>query len=495
MLEESTKAANDDAERKQTLLGAIPSALVEGRLDLDVLRRVLQDLHVEVSEKERYQFSWEGKADSIHALNSPPKAILEARKEYSIDFSKSNNVFIEGDNLEVLKILQTTLQQKVKMIYIDPPYNANSSQQLYRDDFRETRGSFPSTDIPSERKKLKSTEDRVSEVQGRLHSQWLSMMYPRLFLARKLLKEDGLMFVSIDDTEVHNLRLLMNEIFGERNIEVMIWRKVGSNEGKLKLVKRFRIEHEYILVGYKNKEKTRFKKVSEFPHFRNPVENADDDPRGDWVSGNMSSTEEISVKGGKNYYAVISPGGRKFVRQWKFPKSEFERLNRENRIYWGKEGRNVPRLKVFASEPREIYMPSIIEDKGTAKSAASEMIKLFGFDIFPHPKPVKLIQYLIDACQTQNEIVMDFFAGSGTTAHAVLAQNASDGGNRSFVLVQIPEPVNRNYKTPNLAKAEFRTIADITRMRITAALEMVRRSARYGESFDLGMKVFGLKEN
>ncbi len=439
-----------------------------------MLRGAEKEVHS--SEEEKYSLSWSGRKKAIHEVDSPPGGILVEVPEISINPKETKNVLIEADNLEALKILQRSLQDQVKMIYIDPPYNANSGQQMYSDDFRDSRKSdqFP----------------RDRETSGRHHSRWLSMIYPRIFLARKLLRNDGVMFVSIDDNEVHNLRMIMNEIFGEGNVETMIWRKVESNEGKLKLVKRFRMEHEYILVGYKNKEKCSFKKVSEIPRFRNPTENVDDDPRGDWVSGNMSTTEELSVKDGKNFYSVVSPGGRKFSRQWKFPKEEFDRLNRENRIYWGTSGNNVPRLKVFANEPRIVYVSSVIEDKGTAKSAAAALARLVGEDIFTNPKPVALIQYLIDAAQTQNGIILDFFAGSGTTAEAVLAQNAWDGGNRSFVLVQLPEKILSGENSLN-----YRNIAEITRARIVAAIRKWKKENKAIQ--DLGVKVlqFRMLEN
>jgi len=440
-------------------------------------------------QPERYFFSWAGRSGAMRARDSPPKGFLASYPEDSIDFEKTKNIFVEGDNLEVLKIFQSSLRNRVKMIYIDPPYNANSGQQLYEDDFRDSLRKYLSTTGQPEKKPDGALENL--ETSGRLHSRWLTMIYPRIFLAKNLLQEDGVMFVSIDDTEVHNLRMIMNEIFGEENVEVMIWKKVDSNEGKLKLIKRFRIEHEYILVGYKNKEKCFFKKVSELPRFKNPTENVDDDPRGDWVSGNMSSTEAISVKGGKNYYQVTSPGGRKFSRQWKFPRVEFNRLNQDNRIYWGKNGNNVPRLKVFSNEPRLVYVSSVVEDKGTAKSASTEISRLVEDDTFPNPKPVKLIQYLIDAAQTQNGIIMAFFAGSGTTAHAVLAQNALDGANRSFVLVQSSEVIDS--KLSGGSGSHHHNIADITKARIVAVIRSIEKSERMeNKSLDLGMKVLRL---
>jgi adenine-specific DNA-methyltransferase len=270
----------------------------------------------------------------------------------------------------------------------------------------------------------------------------------------------------------------------------MIWKKVESNEGKLKLIRRFRIDHEYILVGYKNKEKCSFRKVMEVPRFKTPPKlNPDSDPRGPWVSGNMSMTESISKKGGRNYYTIESPSRKKWTRQWKFPRAEYEKLKQDNKIYWGPEGNNVPRLKVFPDEPKRVYVSSIIAEKGTAKSATVEVAKLLGYNVFSNPKPVELIQYLIDAARTEHGIVMDFFAGSGTTAHAVLAQNAVDGGDRSFILVQSAEPpiLGRN-ASPEIKGV--RSISDITRKRIIATFKLFGNDGK--PELDLGMKVFQL---
>ena len=486
-----------DSERVEGLKKLIPSAFLDEKFDLDVFLEMLEQSGIEVVRPERYVFSWTGKSEAIEARDSPGNQILVPVIEDSIDYEKTKNLFIEGDNLVALKILRDSMPNSVKMIYIDPPYNANSGQKFYDDDFRDALRNDKADLTGTKYRRFCDENIESMETYGRRHSKWLSMIYPRISLARDLLKDEGVMFVSIDDTEVHNLRMVMNEVFGEENVEVMIWKKVDSNEGKLKLIRRFRVEHEYVLVGYKNKERSHFRKVNELPRFKNLTENVDDDPRGDWVSGNISSTEEISVKGGKNYYVVTSPGGRKFSRQWKFPRTEFDRLNRENRIYWGKDGNNVPRLKVFAKEPRSIYVSSIIEEKGTAKSAASEIAKLVGAECFPNPKPVKLIQYLIDAAETENEIILDFFAGSGTTAHAVLAQNSLDDGKRSFILVELPAPVDRFSVSTKRGRKNLSNIAEITRARIKAAIEeeqKFRMRKRVTTNSDLGMKVLRLSD-
>jgi adenine-specific DNA-methyltransferase len=491
MLDELTDFSSDG--KRKLLRRLFPGAIDdENKVDLALICERLEEFGFGVRNSEKYDFSWTGKADALHLAQSPPNGILKPRFDLSIDFAKTKNVFVAGDNLEVLKILAETLEGKVKMIYIDPPYNTNSGQKIYMDDFREKKKDYRTGSNSS----LKS--DQGMAEYGRIHSRWLSMIYPRIIVARKLLREDGMMFVSINDTEMQNLRLILSEIFGEENVETMIWKKVDSNEGKLKLVRRFRIEHEYILVAYRDREKVRFKKVDEIPIFRNRADNVDEDPRGPWMSGNISSTEKISVKTSKNYYQVVSPGGRKFRRQWKFPRAEFERLNSEKRIYWGKNGNNVPRLKVFANEPRSVYVSSVIERKGTAKSAESEMKRLLGVEYyFPHPKPIRLIQYLIDMAQTEGSIVLDFFAGSGTTAEAVLAQNALDGSDRSFVVVQLPEPIISFPVIYSRTSSDIRNTSDIARLRIVAGIDSIRKNERDNEklNLDLGIKVYEFTPN
>lgn len=438
------------------------------------------------NDQEVYRFSWAGRSDCIRARDAPPAFRMGPDRSESINFEATKNMFIEGDNLEAIKLLLASHKNRVKMIYIDPPYNANSVG-VYEDDYRESFKNYSRNS-----RNLKSSSPL--EMSGRLHSRWLCMIYPRISLARELLCEDGLIFVSIDDTEFHNLGMIMNEIFGEENVEVMVWKKVESNEGKIKLIRRFRTDHEYILIGYKSKEKTSFKKVMEVPRFRTaPIENPDRDSRGPWVSGNMSMTEKSSIRGGKNYYTIVSPSGKEWSRQWKFSSDEYRRLREDNKIFWGRDGNNVPRLKVFPNEAKPVYVSSIIEEKGTAKSASMELVRLMGYNCFSNPKPVELIQYLIDAAKTEHGIVLDFFAGSGTTAHAVLAQNAIDNGDRSFILVQSPE-VPRVGKNSHLEyRKHFKSIADITRKRLATTIELFEKSSSRSK-LDLGMKVFKLKK-
>jgi len=364
-----------------------------------------------VEKRKKYGIVWEDKPEQVALLCKEKLPVLaeDKSKEIVTDKEKPVNILIEGDNYHALSVLNYTHKGKIDVIYIDPPYNTGNEGFIYND-------------------KLIDSNDEYR------HSKWLSFIEKRLLLAKNLLKNNGIMFISIDDNEVAQLKLLCDEIFGEHNVEVMVWEKVSSNEGKFKIVKRFRTDHEYIVVVYKNKEKTNFLKVSEIPEIEGEPSNPDNDPRGPWVSGNFSTREEKSNKDSLNYYTVISPSGKKFTREWKFEKTEFNRLNEDGRIYWGPNGDNVPRLKIFVNEPKPVFISSIIRRKGTAKSAAMELENILGKRLFDHPKPTQLIQYLLKFNGKNDIVVLDFFAGSGTTGQSVMRLNEEDNGSRKFIL-------------------------------------------------------------
>ncbi len=373
-----------------------------------------QDLIDEVKKlkkRKKYGIVWEDKPEQVALLCKEKLPILTEDKDKEIETNKEKpvNVLIEGDNYHALSVLNYTHKDKIDVIYIDPPYNTGNEDFVYND-------------------KIVDSEDSYR------HSKWLSFIHKRLLLTKNLLKSNGIMFISIDDNEVAQLKILCAEIFGENNVELMVWEKVSSNEGKFKIVKRFRTDHEYILVVYKNKEKTNFLKVSEIPDIEAEPTNVDKDKRGDWISGNFSTKEETSNKNSLNYYTVTSPAGKQFTREWKFEKSEFNRLNQDKRIYWGSDGQNVPRLKIFVNEPKPVFISSIIRRKGTAKSAAMELEEVLGKRLFNYPKSTQLIQYLIKFNGEKDSLILDFFAGSGTTGHAVLELNKEYKGNRKFIL-------------------------------------------------------------
>jgi len=260
-------------------------------------------------------------------------------------------------------------------------------------------------------------------------------MQKRLDLVRDLLSKNGVVFISIDDNEMAQLKLLCDSIFGDNNVEVMIWHKVADDSGKLKITYRFRREHEYIIVCYKQKDETYFKKYLSDRNYKNEYTNPDNDPRGPYKQGIISTTEAKSKSTGKNFYSVKTPSGKIITRQWRFPKEEFESLDKDNRIYYGKGGSSIPSEKVFINEQKETTPTSILTELGTAKSAGIELEELMGSKIFNYPKPVTLIKHLIKMSSEKNSVILDFFAGSGTTGQAVAESNKDDDGNRQFILV------------------------------------------------------------
>lgn len=407
--------------------------------------------------------------DLEHLKNS------KSRQEYLRCGSTSPNVLIKGDNLKALKHLQEAYEKKIKMIYIDPPYNTGRDF-VYKDKFKK-----------------KGDKDK--------HSQWLNFMYPRLALARNLLKDDGVIFISIDDNEQAQLKILCDEIFGEENTDVIIWRKSGvGRDGKMKNVSTFRKDHEYIIVCFKNIAK--LNRSFEIPNWVNSYDNPDNDPRGAYKAGSISRREDASDSNHKNFYQVISPNGKIFERQFDFSKEEFERLNQDGRIYWGKNGDSVPSIKIFENEPRETNTSSIFDSnnmtttKGTNDFGA---IMNFSDEEFliakeMRPKPTALIQKLVHIGTGQDDTILDFFAGSGTTAQAVMELNSEDGGNRQFILVQLPEAIDEKNKTAydfvkNTLGKEESKISDITEERIIRASKQIQE--KYPDfRGDLGFQVW-----
>ena len=322
------------------------------------------------------------------------------------------NLIIKGNNLLALHSLKKQFTGKVKLIYIDPPYNTDSDSFVYNDNFS--------------------------------HSTWLTFMRNRLGIAKELLKDDGVIFVQCDDNEQAYLKIIMDEIFGRDNNETLVWHKVGDDSGRLKLTYRFRREHEYIHVGYTNKKNVFFNKFETERNYKNTYTNPDNDPRGEYKQGIISHTEEKSTENGKNFYTVTTPSGRKITRQWRFDEEEFKKLDEDNRIYYGKKGDSIPSQKVFINETKLATPISILQDFGTAKSAGIKLKELFSGDkMFDYPKPPELIIHLIAIASTnKDDIILDFHAGSGTTAHAVLELNKEDSGNRKFIMIEQMEYIN-----------------------------------------------------
>ena len=384
-------------------------------------------------KKQRYGLVWMDIPEAFEDDVENKIPILKEVPELAIknEDGKPTHILIEGDNYHALTCLNYTHKGKIDVIYIDPPYNTGSDGFRYKD--KRIIDKFPDgTEVPKD--------------HPFRHSYWLSFMKKRLELARDLLKDTGVMFISIDDNELFNLILLCIEIFKKEDlIDIMLWKKSGfGRDGKMKNTTTFRKDHEYIIVCFK-KEKF-LNKIIEAPEFQNVYSNPDEDPRGPYKAGSVSRKEEASNKEHENYYIVISPTGKKFTRQFDISKDEFERLNSDyiinkngkkvSRIYWGKNGDAVPAIKIFINETRSITSYSVLLTKGTTTEGTKEVSEILNRDCKDlRPKPTKLIETLIQLATPKNGIVLDFFAGTGTTGHATLKLNMKDGGDRQFIIV------------------------------------------------------------
>lgn len=457
-----------EQEKLNALRQILPEVFSEGKIDWEKLKATLgEDINF---ANERYVLNWAGKSEAFKVLQTPTTKTLIPAKEESINFDQTKNIFIEGENLEVLKVLQKSYFGKVKMIYIDPPYNTGNDSFIYPDKFSETKDEYLKRvgDKDEEGNKTSDSFKKNSKENGQYHSNWLNMMMPRLYLAKNLLKQDGVIFVSIDDNEVHNLRLLMNEIFGEENfVASVIWEKkfAPSNDAKW-----LSDNHDYILIFSKNKEIWRPNLLDRGEEATNRYKNPDNDERGVWVSGDMTVKTY-----NENYdFEITTPSGRK-VRPpegicWRFSKDKISKLIYENRIWFGIDGNNVPRLKRFLTDVKDGITPMTIwkhKEVGHNQEAFQEVRKLFdGQQFFSTPKPIRLLKQIISISSNSDEIILDFFAGSGTTAHAVMDLNVADGVNRKYICVQLPELCDEKSEA---YKAGYKTIAEISKERIRRA--------------------------
>ena len=485
-----------------------PHAFRDGKLDLKALASLLG----EETEYASYELNFLGKREANKLSSTPATKELKSEPDRSIDFETTGNAIIIGDNLHALKTLRAAYHGKVKMIYIDPPYNTGSDGFIYRDHFSEDYKN-----ILRELNLMEFNDDGEEMLSKRInyfknifgdktHSGWLSFMYPRLRLAQDLLRDDGVIFISIDDNEQANLKILCDEIFGEHNfVACLIWRKIEENAssgGTMKKTTTFRKDHEYLLCYTKDNDLFRTRKYLELPNFENEYKNPDNDPRGAFKAGS------ISMKGNQKspkYYEIATPSGKKYSRVWRITKEEFKKLDEDNRIYYGKKQDSVPQIKIFINEERPVTPKSILEGLGSAFLASEKLTKLLQQPkecrIFDNPKPLDLIKRLMEVSTNDGDIVMDFFAGSGTTAHAVMELNAEDKnngkqGNRKFILVQLDEAIDEKankvaYDFCKSLGSENPTIADITIERVKRAGEKIREKC--GDSaVDTGFKVFSL---
>ncbi len=459
------KSFDNIQARIDELKRLFPEAVKEGRFDPELLLGLLEEKDETYGlNEERYDFTWKGKAESLRLAQRRSDGTLRPCFEEGHNWDTTQNLYIEGDNLEVMKLLQQGYLRSVKMIYIDPPYNTGNDF-VYQDDFADPIAKY---------KEATGQGMRANpETAGRYHSNWLSMMYPRLKIAKTLLRDDGVIFISIDDKEVHNLRRLCDDVFGEENfVASIIWQKVYSPKNS---AKHFSEDHDYIIVYAKKAENWRPTLLPKTDGMLARYNNPDNDPRGPWKPGDLSARNYYS----KGTYQITCPGGRKIQgpptgSYWRYSEENFQELDRDGRIWWGEDKNNIPAIKRFLSEVKAGTVPQTLwfyKDVGHTQEAKKDLVSLIDFessdDVFETPKPARLIKQMLRIATTPNDtdIVLDFFAGSGTTAQAVLDLNKDDGGNRRFIVIQLPE---------RLPSKEYPTIGHITRRRIQQSGERVR---------------------
>lgn len=464
---------------------------LEHAIDFDMLKQELSD-HVVDDLQERYQFTWPNKRKAILAANAPINKTLRPCREESVDFDNTENLYIEGDNLDVLKLLQETYLGKVKMIYIDPPYNTGNDF-VYRDDFKQSADEYVenSGQLDDEGNRMVTN----TESNGRFHTDWLNMMYPRLKLAKDLLSDDGVIFISIDDSEQSNLKKICNEIFGEENfIASLIWQKKFSRANDATY---FSTMHDFILciskrnVSY-DKNGWEIGLLPRNEEIPSGYSNPDNDPRGPWTSVILSAKSGSASL----LYEIKTPSGKKCVppngRYWSCSKDTFEKWNKDNRIWFGKNGDGVPRKKTFLSEVQSGLRPNTIlfqNEVGNNQEAKQELKVLFDeISVFDSPKPVRLLKTLLQISNIdKNSLVLDFFSGSATTAHAVMQLNAEDGSKRKFIMVQLPETCAESSEA---YKAGYKNICEIGKERIRRAGKKIKEeNPLTTQDLDIGFRV------
>ena len=474
---------NFQTELAAQLAELMPEAIADGKVDVEKLKELLDGDAADTSE--RFGLFWPGKKRALRAAQEPTTATLRPDFENSKDWDTTKNVFIEGDNLEVLKILQKHYHAKIKMIYIDPPYNTGKDF-VYPDNYKEGLDTYLewTRQVNEEGKKLSTNAD----TEGRYHSNWLNMMYPRLKLARNLLTEDGAIFVSIDDNEVDSLVRLMKELFGESNhLANLAWEKVHTRKNSSKY---FSSQHEYIVAFAKRKESWDRHLLPRDGAAADAYKNPDNDPKGPWKLDPVTAHNFYSAD-----YAITKPDGtilkRPKDRYWVFSEASWNAKVAEGAVVWG-AGDSLPMVKRYLSEVQSGLVPVTLLSRkvaGDTATAKREVDDLLGAGVFvDYPKPTKLIRQLLLTTTSADDIVLDFFAGSATTAHAVMALNAEDGARRRVIQVQLPEPLATQSEAWS---AGFRTIADISRARID---EVERALAESGGPGDFGYRAYMLAD-
>lgn len=449
-------------------------------IDFDLLRQELSD-HIVEGPDERYRLDWPGKRKALFMANAPIAKTLRPVRDESVDFDNTKNLFIEGDNLDALKLLQETYLNKVKMIYIDPPYNTGHDF-IYNDDFAEDKQAYleRSNQVDEDGNRLVTNNDS----NGRFHSDWLSMMYPRLKLARNLLRDDGVIFISIDDNEQANLKRLCDEIFGEKNfLGTFIWKRRSSSALSHKNIS---IDHEYVSIYSKNSAPELKGLKKKYDNYRNP----DNDERGEWVLGDLTVGMTAEMRPNQAYDLIDPKTGFKYPcnpdRVWAYYPPSMKKLIAENRVYFPSDKTKRPMLKRFKSELKSSMDPisSLIIDKVGLNIEGTKNIKeLFKLNIFDYSKPISLLELIFGQILGKEEIVLDFFAGSATSAEALFYFNKKNNTKNKFILVQLPEVIQ--FKSNNL---NFKTIAEISKERIRRAGKKIKEKHPEAD-LDIGFRV------
>jgi len=503
----------DMAEKNIELLGQLfPNCLTEKKNDEGKLVRAIdfdklrQELACEVVEgaEERYQFTWPDKRAAIRLANAPTNKTLRPCREESVDFDNTENLYIEGDNLEVLKLLRENYLGKVKMIYIDPPYNTGNDF-VYNDDFAQGKAEFEAQSglFDEEGRRMVDPMVQNTESNGRFHTDWLNMIYPRLKVAKDLLSDDGVIFISIDDNEQDNLKKVCNEIFGGNNfIAQLIWERAYSPKNDARYISN---SHDYVLMIAKNIENFIIGRLDRTEEANARYSNPDNDPRGVWKPSDMS----VKTYNATCDYPITAPSGRIIEppagRCWSLSQSAFCERLQDNRIWFGPNGDSVPSIKRFLSELKyEGMAPTSIlfyKDVGHSQEGSKEVVALFeDKGVFDGPKPIRLIERLITLANLKEDsIVLDFFSGSATTAHALMKYNTDKNIKAKYILVQIPEVVSDKKK-----KIGYNTICEIGKERIRRAGKKIleEQKAKQIDLFsgdqkplDIGFRVLKLDES
>lgn len=482
---ESRNITQDNIDKLKQIY---PEVFNENKIDFDKLQAVLGE-NID-TEDEKYRFTWNGKMNALRLSQTPSTGTLRPCKKESKNWDNTKNLYIEGDNLEVLKLLQNSYLNRINIIYIDPPYNTGGDF-VYPDDFKD--GIYNYKLLTKQIDNQGNATTTNTDSSGRYHTNWLNMMYSRLRLAHNLLANSGAIFVSIDEHELSNLITIMNEIFGESNhIETIVWDKKASAKGVPPVSMMVNV-HEYIVVYQKNGD-FKFigeKRDAEADGFKNP----DNDPRGPWRESNIKST----IKPIEDAFTITDPNtGKQYTNTWAFSKESLEKMIQENRILW-KE--SLPKQKEFmyemTNENKAIKSSWGCFDAQSTTMFLKHLLPQVKFD---NPKPINLMKHLINVCTNKNDIILDFFSGSATTAQAIMEINAEDGGNRKYIMVQLPEPTIANSEA---FKAGFKNICNIGEERINKSgekikdeLENFNKQLKINEEQkkvpDIGFKVFQL---